>query len=268
MVELYHFWSSVCSVKVRMALEEKGVKWQSRYIDLFKFDQLTPEYLRINPDGVVPTLVHNGQPILESSVINEYIDAAFEGPALVPPNPIDAAKMRMFVKACDDGFSSIVKLTMVKYILPKLKNRWGDESLREHANKRPTRFYQDVHSRAIRGEISNTELNECELVITNLLDLLERTLAASASSHGGNERWVVGSFSLADIAVAPYMYRLYALGKGRYWSEQHRPHVHAWYERISHRAAFITAATWPDESGEGYEEVGLKSQPLEQPAAG
>ena len=65
MIELYHFWSSVCSVKVRMCLEEKGVQWQSRYVDLFRFDQLRPEYLAINPDGVVPTLVHDGHPVHE-----------------------------------------------------------------------------------------------------------------------------------------------------------------------------------------------------------
>jgi glutathione S-transferase len=71
-----------------MALEEKGVKWTSRYIDLFKFDQLKPEYLAINPDGVVPTLVHDGAPVRESTIINEYIDAAFEGPPLVPTYPL------------------------------------------------------------------------------------------------------------------------------------------------------------------------------------
>jgi len=81
MVELYHFWSSVCSVRCRMALEEKGVKWTSRYIDLFKFDQLKADYLAINPDGMVPTLVPDGAPVHESTIINEYIDAAFAGPA-------------------------------------------------------------------------------------------------------------------------------------------------------------------------------------------
>jgi len=86
-VELYHFWSSVCSVRCRMALEEKGVPWTSRYIDLFKFEQMEPGYLAINPDGLVPTLVHDGAPVRESTVINEYIDAAFEGPELVPPTP-------------------------------------------------------------------------------------------------------------------------------------------------------------------------------------
>ena len=75
-VELYHFWSLVCSVRCRMALEEKGLPWTSRYIGLFKFDQMRPEYLAINPRGMVPTLVHDGKPVGESSVINEYIDAA------------------------------------------------------------------------------------------------------------------------------------------------------------------------------------------------
>ena len=56
MIELYHFWSSVCSVPCRMKLEQKGVARTSRYIDLFKFDQLQPEYLAINPDGVVPDI--------------------------------------------------------------------------------------------------------------------------------------------------------------------------------------------------------------------
>jgi glutathione S-transferase len=84
-VELYHFWSSVCSVRCRMALEEKGVPWTSRYIDLFKFGQMQPEYLAINPRGVVPTLVHDGTPVRESSVINEYIEQPSLGHRLHRP---------------------------------------------------------------------------------------------------------------------------------------------------------------------------------------
>ena len=94
-----------------MALEEKGIEWTSRYIDLFKFDQMEPGYLAINPDGLVPTLVHNGAPVRESTVINEYIDAAFEGPKLVPTDSFGQARMREFVgrgwlrrdREADDG---------------------------------------------------------------------------------------------------------------------------------------------------------------------
>lgn len=248
-VELYHFWSSVCSVKVRMALEEKGVPWTSRYIDLFQFDQMKPEYLAINPDGVVPTLVHNDVAIHESSVINEYIDAAFEGPALVPADPLACARMREFIFACDEGFTAIVKLTIVKYIVPKLRLRHGEEALHEWAKRRPTKFYRDVHSRAVRGEIGEAELRESLEAVASLLDKMEARLA--------HADWIAGDFSLADIAMAPYAFRLHALGHEAFWSAKLRPGVNAWYARISNRPAFITAASWPDESGGGYTEVGL-----------
>jgi glutathione S-transferase len=250
MVELYHFWSSVCSVRCRMALEEKGVKWTSRYIDLFKFDQLQPEYLAIHPDGMVPALVHNGQPVRESTIINEYIDAAFEGPSLVPSDPLKAARMREFIRKCEDGFDAIVKLTMVKYILPKLRNRWGEAELVRQAARRPTRYYQDVHSRAVRGEITPTELATARAVIEELLDRLQAALDPGP--------WIVGEqFTLADIAIAPYMFRLSALGADQFWSKQRRPRINAWYQRLSARPAFQNAVSWPDESGGGYEEVGL-----------
>jgi len=251
-VQLYHFWSSVCSVRCRMALEEKGVEWESKYIDLFKFDQLRPEYLAINPDGVVPTLVHDGEPVRESTIINEYIDAAFPGPRLIPENPLKAARMREFNHACEDGFSAIVFLTVVKYILPKLRNRWSDDVLREQASRRPTKFYRDIHGRAVRGEITQQELAAAEVTIQSLLDRLEITLNPGP--------WIIGDFSLADITIAPYMFRLHALGKGQFWSPENRPRVWGWYERISVRPAFVTAVSWPDESGGGYEEVGLATK--------
>ncbi|MGJ7512495.1 glutathione S-transferase family protein [Variovorax sp. GT1P44] len=253
MVELYHFWSSVCSVKVRMALEEKGVPWTSRYVDLFKFDQMRPEYLAINPDGVVPTLVHDGQPVLESSIICEYIDAAFEGPALIPQAPLAAARMRQFVRACDAGLDPVAKLTMVKYILPKLRNRWSEEELQKQAALRPTKFLKDLHTRAVRGEIPHEELAQASDEIAALLDRLEATLDPGP--------WIVGEeFSLAELAIAPYMFRLNALGANQFWSASKRPRVNDWYTRLAARPAFQAAVSWPDESGGGYEEVGLNVQ--------
>lgn len=253
MIELYHFWSSVCSVRCRMALEEKGLQWTSRYVDLFKFDQLRPEYLAINPDGIVPTLVHDGQPIRESTIINEYIDAAFPGQSLVPKAPLQQARMREFIRKCEDGFDGIVKLTMVKYILPKLRNRWSEKELIDQAARRPLRYYQDVHSRGVRGEITQAELGDARAMIEQLLDQLERALDPGP--------WIVGDqLSLADIAIAPYVYRLSALGSDQFWSHNRRPKIHAWYARLSARPSFQTAVSWPDESGGGYEEVGLQAK--------
>lgn len=249
-VQLYHFWSSVCSVRCRMALDEKGVKWESKYIDLFKFDQLTPEYLAINPDGVVPTLVSNGQPIRESVIINEFIDDAFPGPSLIPLDPIQAARMREFIRTCEVALTPIALLTYVKYILPKLRNRWSDEELRKQASQRPTKFLRDLHSRGIRGEITELELIQASKGIEVLLNLLEDKLDPGP--------WIVGEFSLADVAIAPYMFRLSALGQDKFWSHERRPRIHDWYQRLSSRPAFQSAVSWPDENGGGYQEVGLK----------
>ena len=84
MLTLYHGLASTCSKKVRMCLAEKGLDWQSRLVNLQKFEQHDPDYLKLNPNGVVPTLVHDGRPITESTVIIEYIDDTFPDCPLKP----------------------------------------------------------------------------------------------------------------------------------------------------------------------------------------
>ena len=254
MIELYHFWSSVCSVKVRMCLGEKGVDWTSRYVDIFRFEQVAPDYLALNPAGVVPTLVHDGVPVRESSIINEYIDEAFDGPPLMPEAPVRRARVREFVRTCDDGLPAIALPTLVKYVLPKLRNRWGDEVLRRRAEDRPAGYLHDMHKRSLAGDVSPEELERAFLRVEELLDRMETMLAE-------NGQWVAGDFSLADIAVAPYLFRLSALGEERFWSASKRPHVAGWYGRILEREAFRAAVSWPDEGGGGYEEVGLRASP-------
>src|ERR1700733_9681338 len=94
MLTLYHAPHSTCSQKVRMVLHEKGVPFDEVRIDLGKKEQLKPEYLAINPNGVVPTLVDDGTPIVESSVICEYLDEKYPQSPLVPSNLLERARMR------------------------------------------------------------------------------------------------------------------------------------------------------------------------------
>ena len=74
-LELYHNINSVCAQKVRIALKEKRQEAKDHSMTL-RGDQHEPAYLKLNPNGVVPTLMHDGEPITESSLILYYIDDA------------------------------------------------------------------------------------------------------------------------------------------------------------------------------------------------
>ena len=101
MLELYHSINSVCAQKVRIALEEKGQKATDRLMTL-RGDQFEPAYLKLNPGGVVPTLIHDGEPIIESSLILYYVDDAFPEPPLMPKSPRQRHRVRMYNKLIDE----------------------------------------------------------------------------------------------------------------------------------------------------------------------
>ena len=97
MLTLYHGVTSTCSKRVRITLAEKGVDWDSVHLDLAQRENLDPQYLKLNPNGVVPTLVHDGHIIYESNFIIEYLDDIFPEPPLRPADPYDRAHMRIWM---------------------------------------------------------------------------------------------------------------------------------------------------------------------------
>ena len=103
MIELYHNDMSVCAQKVRFALGEKTLQWKSHHLNLRAGDQQKPEYIKLNPNAVVPTLVDNGRAIIESTVINEYIDDAYPEPRLRPADAGERARMRLWTKQLDEA---------------------------------------------------------------------------------------------------------------------------------------------------------------------
>ncbi len=98
---LYHNDMSVCAQKVRLTLAEKGLDYEDRHLNLRAGDQKDPAYLKLNPNGYVPTLVHDDFVVCESTVICEYLDDAFPAPALKPADARGRARMRGFTKFID-----------------------------------------------------------------------------------------------------------------------------------------------------------------------
>jgi glutathione S-transferase len=103
MLVLYEFGNSVCCQKVRLVLFEKGLAWESREINLFRGEQYDPDYLKINPKGVVPALLHDGRPLIESTLICEYLDEVFPEPHLIPVSAYERAQTRLWSKVVDEG---------------------------------------------------------------------------------------------------------------------------------------------------------------------
>jgi glutathione S-transferase len=101
MLEHYHNINSVCAQKVRIALAEKGLEVKEHLLTL-RGDQHDSAYRKLNPNGVVPTLVHDGKPIIESSLILYYLDDAFPEPPLMPREPLLRHRVRLYNKLVDE----------------------------------------------------------------------------------------------------------------------------------------------------------------------
>ncbi len=103
-MKLYGYWRSTTSYRVRIALNLKGLSYQTAAVDLVAGDQFSDAYMSLNPIGGVPSLVlEDGTVLTQSMSILDYLDAAYRAPRLLPVDPVDAAKVRAaaFVIACD-----------------------------------------------------------------------------------------------------------------------------------------------------------------------
>lgn len=239
MLELYHNAMSTCSQKVRLCLAEKGLEWTDRHMDLRAGDQHTPEYLALNPKGVVPTLVDDGEVIVESTVINEYVDERFPEPALKPADPLNVARMRLWTKQLDEGLHAecgvmsnaiafrFQKLAKGEAFAAKLVEGIPDAAKRER--------YRSVVFEGVKSPLFTSS-------ITRFRKLLEDMDAALA-----DHRWLAGEIlSLADIGIAPYITRMDHLGLARMWTD--RPAIGDWYKRVTTRPSYQSAyARWFDD---------------------
>ena len=102
-IRLYQFGNSVCCQKVRIVLAAKRLAWESVEVELFRNAQYDPAYLKLNPAGVVPTLVHGEDVITESTLICEYLDECYPAPALLPATPAGRGEARRWSKMADEG---------------------------------------------------------------------------------------------------------------------------------------------------------------------
>lgn len=229
MLTLYTFHNSICTQKVFITLAEKDLSYDEHLINLFAAEQYDPEYLKLNPKGVVPTLVHDGRAIPESSLICEYIDEVWPDSPLAPDDPYLKTKMRQFSKLVDETiFEATRELSFSAMFRERMKTMPEEQREKRFANvgdpnkgaRLKSTYELGVESPYVFQAIGNWEK-------------AFKAMDAALEEFGGP--WLLGkAFTLADINMIPYLWRIEYLNLIDIWMDD-RPRVAEWWERAKAR---------------------------------
>ena len=227
---LYNAPQSTCSQRVRFVLNAKGIPFDEVRLDLMAGDQLKPDYLKMNPNGVVPTLLHDGNVVIDSNVITEYLDEVEPAPVtFTPKDAVERARMRALMHFIDEMPAAAVRVpTFNLAFLPRFAGMSEDE------------FVAFAESKPLRKEfmlaMGRTGFPEPEMraALARLRRTYER-MDAEIEKSGGP--WLLGKeITLADVAVMPAVVRMADLGLETMWADL--PRVQRWFEMIRAHAAF------------------------------
>jgi glutathione S-transferase len=225
---------SPCSQKVRIVLAEKAIDWHLIDVDLPGKANLEADYLKLNPLGVVPTLVEDGRAVIESSIICEYLEDRFPLPTLRPTDAWQVARMRYWMKHIDNKLHpSCGALQWPLVMADKLRQLSAAEqdAMIERVVEKPRRERQ---RRLLKLGYEAPDVLDAVAVYQATLVEMDEVLAT--------QPWLAGSdFSLADAAMAPYFQTLEQFG----WSAWYalRPRVAEWYANVRSRPSYQSAAT-------------------------
>ena len=241
MLEHYHNINSVCAQKVRIALNEKGLDAKEHLLTL-RGDQFDPAYLKLNPSGVVPTLVHDGNAIVESSLILYYLDEAFPAPPLMPREPQLRHRVRLYNKLIDEYLhNACMILTFATAFRPNFLKLPREAWLAE-VNKSPLKRRAEYKRSVIEHGLDSEFVGDAIAQHNKLLSWMNESLQRGPYLAGSG-------FSNADCAVIPYIVRLDLLKLDAMWARY--PAVADWWVRMRERASVkaaiferMTATDW------------------------
>jgi glutathione S-transferase len=258
---LYHHGSSVCAAKVRLAMAEKGLEWNGVYIDILKGEQFDPEYLKLNPKGVVPTLVHDDLVIPDSTVIIEYLDQIAPDTSVHPKDPWSRAQVRYWTKAVDEDLHPACgAVTFVcshrHTVLKNLGPKGAEEFLASTPPISVTSDWKSQKDAFVRYGFDAPGAADKVKLYDTYLKKMDKALE--------NKQWLVeDTFSIADISMVPYVNRLAMMSMRGMWENNRLPNVEKWFNRVEALPNFKKCLIdWvPDELANDLRENGAQSWP-------
>ncbi len=255
--ELYHYGESLCSQKARIGLAEKSLDYKSHHIVICDVAEdcqnLTPEYLKVNPKGIVPTLVHKGRPVYDAHRIIKYADEQFpkRGARLWPE---DEERRQIAGYWFEEGmldenglYGSTFGLAIPILSHPILAHTLSRQPLdlvvekyRHHPleirGKRFTALRRD--GTASPPEILTAALNSVCRGLREIDGLLDR--------FGGP--YILGDFSLPDITMMACFHRLEDVRLDGLLDHVTVPRLRDYWQRLQERPSYKIAVTdWHDE---------------------
>lgn len=253
MLELYHYDHSTAAQKIRIALAEKRLAWESHHLDtsVAKREHFSPEYLKINPRGIVPTLVHDGIVVRESQVILEYLDDAFAELPLRPTSAGDKASMRLWTKLIDEGLHVHSRVVGMCIVVRHAKAAAGPEELRKYLDEMPEIVRKENDRINIKKGLDSPLLPHAISYFRKVFEDMNATLAGSP--------WLAGeTFSLADISLGVYVTRLKSFQMAPLWGSLN--HLNEWYGRFIARPSYEEGVTkWGDKTTSKRESYGIEA---------
>ena len=235
MLRLYHAPTSVCSQKVRLGLALIKLDYDSRVLDLQSGDQLAPEYLELNPDAVVPTLVDGDLVVVESSLILAYLDRVYNGSALMPQDTAGRARAEHWLLRCIAIHAAINALSFATAMGPQIRAAKSDAEIDALAAQFPDPIMGAKRRDLILSGLASDYVGQA---LMHLRRMLADMQAALAKAPG----WMSGAAApgIVDVALAAYVDRIERLGFAGMWADDF-PLVGGWLQGWRGTSAYAAA---------------------------
>ena len=233
MLQLYTWDPNSNSGKPIFMLKEKGENFDFHYIDLLKFEQHAPEYLKINPSGTVPTLVHDGRRLTESSILCEYIDRVFPGPSFTPADPAQRYRMRLWCRDVDTKYAPALSVLGWHAFMGPMVRKMDPDELKRLIDRIPLKERRIAWSTAIKSTFTEEQLRGARDRVAQWVQNMDACLKQS--------EWLAGpTYSIADIITFANAYAL-PVSQPQAANRDIAPHYWEWLRRIYARPAIKAA---------------------------
>lgn len=238
MLELYHAEPVANSMKPLICLKEKGLEFKSHYVDLLRFEQHDPDFVKINPNGQVPVLVHDGAVITESTVINEYLEDVFPEVRLRPVNPVARARMRIWSKFVDEYFCPALSMIGWHLMVRRIARAIDGGEFEKLLERIPLKEQRDKWATVAGESFSEEQLADSRRRCGVSIQRMEAILAKS--------KWLAcDEYSLADVNSYSMVAGIPRL-MPEHMNEEETPRTCDWLRRMDERPAVKAALAMPN----------------------